>query len=1030
MSNEKVEFELGFVDSPDSGRQLQALAEQVEKTQQRMSASVKAFSDDMQNSVRQIATAASHADGAGGSGGSSGPSVVSVAKADADESAKHNKRRVDDAIETGRKLVELGRRGAQGALALTKDTADQISRAWGDAVTARRAADTQLAAITESSGRRSEQALRSQAQNVNELRDSFSDLAGQSVNAASAMARLGRGVALFSGSESENMEKVLRTIMKIQGAMDLIQGGGAVVSGVRNHLLPAGRRFGAALAASGFTGGPQRGYDLARQRGVGVFRGAASSMAGGLVAGGGSAAAGGGVGRSVFNYAAGSVLAQSAMRYGGQAIAAGRAGLSSAGSYAGRVFQAIPGRLGTMGARIGQALGPQTAGLVGGSPLAGSASTYIGTSAAAGTASTAAGRGMLSRAGGSAARFAGRAGGAALRMGARVGGTLASAPVVAGTLAAGGIAAAIFGEAGRSNSSAVEGSMMGDGVMNRYFGSRKFTVGGVADQNGQRIARFGNALNNLVGSVVGAQRSFDMLGEKQTARLQTLNEQLRVMEAYNDELRKSRRFERSNQRMIRQDFRSMDVGMRLANMGSSSGEAQRRASQFGIDMTIFREQEFRRTGRRSMGQEELNIQKRRLQDNQKMADFYRKRRQGRVDLANQGVDAARERMEAAEEAVGEGPSAAVMERYNSLVDEFQGLAADRQDLLGEYNQLVGNAPTAVERDITGQGAGPGENRGVQVGSGQAVRFMGMDAIEAGPEAIAVATDLDQNSQLTDQTAEEMRRMEQEYGINGGFTDDEIDEQRTSQEELNRATDDYIAKQEEAKRQAQLAGQEMIDMYRAQRQAIEDNIITLEREKIALENRDKDLVSDLAFADEMTRNDMMIAAQKLQEDPSQLTQAEYQMLRSQGNADTQALLDQEAARRDGDFFANDPTFSATFLTDEEQREKQEKIDEAKAQQATVEQDIIDESGNLGLSGQDAQGGTLEIIDQSNIEITLSENVDTITARAVNDIIDALETRSERLKDEITEEVTRRLNGANANRRNNAQRSATNILSGAK
>ena len=1027
MSNEKVEFELGFVDSPDSGRQLQALADQVEKTQQKMSASVKAFADDMQNSVKQITTAASGAN-SGGSGGSSGPSATGLAKKEAEELTKYNTRRVKEALDTSRKLYDIQRRTSQDSIKFTTDTIDSINRMWGNSVAARRDSDRQLATITETSSRRSTQALESQARGVNELKESFLALASTSVDAASSMARLGRGVALFSGSESESLEKVLRTIMKIQGAMDLVNGARGVIGGFRNELLPAGKMFASAAASSGIFGGPQRGYDLARERGVGMFRGAASSMASGITGGVGG---GGGVGRGILNYAGGSILAQSAMRYGGRAIAAGRAGLSAAGSYlgsgvsaAGRAFQSIPGRLGTMGARIGQAIGPQTAGLVGGSPLAGSASTFVGTTAA-GTTTTSAGRGMLARAGGSAARLGARAGGAALRMGARAGASLATGPtlpiagIIAG-LAATGYGASTIYRAGRSG----DGSASVGNIFNR-----KFTVGGLADQNGQRIARFGNALNNMVGSIVGAQRSFDMLGEKQTARLQMLNQQLRVMEAYNDELRRAATLQRSRNSIIREDFKSQDISMRLGNMGASSGEAQRRAAQFGIGMTFFREQEFRRTGRRSMGAEEQRIQKRRFQDNQKMADLYRERRRGRIELAEEGLAQATQRRDEAMEAVGDGPSADVMERYNFLMDQRATLAAERQMSLGEYNRLVGNNPNAVERDITGQGAGPGQNRGVEVGSGEALRFMGMDAIEAGDDAIAVATDLDQNSALQAQNAEEMRQMEEEYGITGGFSDAEIDQQRADQEELNAATDDYIAKQEEMKRQAQLAGQELVDMYRSQRQEIESNIITLEREKIALENKDKSLVSDLAFADEQTRNDMMIAAQKLQEDPSQLTQSEYQMLRSQGNADTQALLDQEASRRNDGFLESDPTFSSTYMTTEEQQEKQEQIDKQKDYQATVEQDIVDESGELGLSGSDATGQSLQIIDSSNIEISLTENVDTITARVVNDIIDALEVRNERLKDEVIAEVTRQLGGAEANRQGN-RREALGVVSGAK
>ena len=1012
MSNEKVEFELGFVDSPDSGRQLAALAEQVEKTQQRMSASVKAFSSDMQNSVRDITTAASQATSGGGAGGSSGPSPVSIAKREAAETEKQNRLKLKNVEETGRKIYDMGRRGAEAAVSQAKQVTESVGRIWEEAVSSRSSAEQQLTSITEASGRRNEQSLRSQRERVNELRESFMGLAGTSVDAAAAMSRVGRGLALFSGSESQNMEKVLRTIMKIQGAMDLLQGARGVASGVRNNLMPAGSRFMTALGGSAFTesGRAARGFELAAARGVGGFAasaagGAASNAAGGVASSGG---------RGIMNYAIGSALARGAMRYGGSAVAAGRGMLSSAG----RVARAIPGRLGTMGARIGQALGPQTAGLVGGSPLAGSASSYIG--GAAGNATS--GRfPTLARYGGRAARAGGRLGGTALRMGARVGGTLASAPVAAGVAATFGLGAAAFGGFEQANSSSSEGGSAAGNFLNR-----KYTVGGVADKGGQQIAKMGDSINNMIGYVMGASRSFDLLGNKMDAHMARMAEQAKIVEQFNDAMRQTRRFAKTQENIADRSNDAQKSSFLVGMFGNTGGTGQLAASNAGMDMSRFRSTQAAGRNRRLMGSRERGFMRQREKENDFMIDRNRGLRMKRAEVATEATAEAKERYESAKAAVdGQGMSAAEMEQYNMLVEERNAQQADLQSLNAQYRAETGQNLTAAERSVTGEGAGPGSRRDGP-GPGQAYRSytFGMMTRETTHEENEMRYEADRtrsemdatNAQIDDMDRKAGRRPGQ--GAGQGFSQDEIDQARNNQEELNAATEEYMQKRKEMDSVLQGSGRELIEHHRAVRAEIEKNIVALEREKIANDERSKASQRSMGTMGEADRANMMVAMRKLDSGQTgDMTNAEIESLKSSGmlNDESTARLEQEQEDR----YRRNMSASDQAVFDRQTGSASENalLDQGIAQQdaamaesnAQVEQD----AEAMGLSDG---GGTLKIVDGTNFQIQLQENMDALTSRAVDDIMEAMDTRNELLKDQIVEEVTARMQESSAAKRN--------------
>ena len=195
MSNEKVEFELGFIDSPDAGRQLQALADQVEKTQQKMSASVKAFSDDMQASVKQMATASSQVS----TGSSKSGGFIENAKALSDAAMKNFQATLDKYKMNQKMMRDISEVTNKEIIEIHKKSVESMSRTWQSSIDSHKAASEQLTAITESAGRNFENTLDKSNAKAMSLKSTFGTLASESLNAAEGVARLGRGVTLFAG---------------------------------------------------------------------------------------------------------------------------------------------------------------------------------------------------------------------------------------------------------------------------------------------------------------------------------------------------------------------------------------------------------------------------------------------------------------------------------------------------------------------------------------------------------------------------------------------------------------------------------------------------------------------------------------------------------------------------------------------------------------------------------------------------------------------------------------------------------------
>ena len=326
------------------------------------------------------------------------------------------------------------------------------------------------------------------------------------------------------------MEKVLRTIMKIQGAMDLIQGGRSLYGNVKNRLLPAGANFMTALAGSRLTASGRAAYGmrLAQSRGYhipygetvgGAASGASStaaSAASSALTSGATNAAADTAGKSIRN-AIMTSLAARGLWAGKGAIASGAKGMyttgmgfgsSVAAAYAADGMRGAARRAmqGMSGAGIGRAVGGATGNIAArtvGSGLVGQAAGTAGGSALGGyVGGMFGGGGAAAGGGGAAAAAGGGASGVAGAAGTAAGGAGAAAVALPFALAALAATGTLFAGDFMNSSPSEGGSMAGN------FFNRKYTVGGYADKGGQVIAKLIDSLSNLTGSVLGASRTF------------------------------------------------------------------------------------------------------------------------------------------------------------------------------------------------------------------------------------------------------------------------------------------------------------------------------------------------------------------------------------------------------------------------------------------------------------------------------------------------------------------------------------------
>ena len=266
--------------------------------------------------------------------------------------------------------------------------------------------------------------------------------------------------------------------------------------------------------------------------------------------------------------------------------------------------------------------------------------------------------------------------------------------------------------------------------------------------------------------------------------------------------------------------------------------------------------------------------------------------------------------------------------------------------------------------------------------------------------------------------QEVTEMQQRFGLSentGAFSQEDIDKQADAQNRLNDSQDHYIDAQERLKNVMQRTGKELIDQHRQTREEIEKNIIALEREKIANIERYEAGKRSMGTMGEAERGEYMIALRKLDSGQmGDLSNQEIQMLQSGGmlNAAATATLEQEQERR----FQSNLSAADKGIVDRQQNVTAENkaIDteignQDKAMEQQNEQ-MINDLDKMEMAG----GGnpTLKIVDGTNFQIQLTENMDKLTARAVDQIMDAMEARNELLKNQITAEVTARLAQAEA------------------
>jgi hypothetical protein len=1057
MSNEKVEFELGFVDSPDSGRQLQALADQVEKTQQRMSASVQAFATDMQASVREITTAASQS--ASPSGGGSGPSAVSIAKKEAEESVKHNKVKLKDVEDTARKSMEAIDRQYQSQLTGMKKLFEQQRTIIGEMYQRQKDYDRQVSQLSERRHSRERDTHHRAAQDARSYSSALKDLGSASLDAGSSMAKFARGVALFSGSESDNMEKLLRTIMKIQGAMDLMKG----AKGVMGKMGGVNNALGGLLGhhSDMRSAGLSRGYELQAARGLsGALRGAssmggqvaASSAASAATSAGSAAAenvAQSTMGKTLSKMLATNIVGRTLWNAKGR-IASGGKGLLSGGMNIGRQLgsgyssggvrgmmsagQDMAGtamRSGISGRAVGQVLGGATGNVAGrklsDSKFAQTLLTMAGAKAGSRLATSLGTTAAAAASGGAAAGGAAAGGGAAGGAAAAGGGVLGSTAAVVTAIPA---AIASLGYALVANSNASNSEGMTGGIQ------KKFTVGGMADKGGQVIAKTGNALNNMIGAIVGASRSFDMLGIKATEHARQMALMASVESKYTDRLSSAQLYRDSEQEILKRSNAAEANSMIVSNIGSSGGQGQFRSVGMNNDMTRYQASKASIMGREAIGPMQRKFMRGRESEAQANLKRARSRQEARARFANEAVDDAKRNMEEKEAAAGEsGLTAAQMREANAISARKNAAEADLQQQNKEYRESTNRGTDMLTSDITGEANTDGSDaqHASELGEGEAYRsglfyYLGMKR-ETTHEEKQMTGNIGHTQRRAEKAAEEQRQLEAETGTDlKVYTEEDIQKQENAQREATAAYDEFISKQQQANEVLKLNGRELIEYHKTVRETAEQNITLLEQEKIARANLRKDNQASMGTMGEAQRAEFMTAARKLdQGNMDDLTNQEIEMLKNSGRLgeDSTAQLDEEQRQRYRNNVSAEDQDMLNRLDNKEamdQRTDAEIGNQLQTQQEANDE-IIASAEDQGLAGQE---NNLKIIDATNISVALEDNLDAITYRTVTQVIEALEKRNQILADRITDEVVARMNAAGEGRKEGDMTNAGNAM----
>ena len=573
------------------------------------------------------------------------------------------------------------------------------------------------------------------------------------------------------------------------------------------------------------------------------------------------------------------------------------------------------------------------------------------------------------------------------------------------------------------------------------FFNRKFTVGGFADKGGQTIAKLADSFNNLIGTVLGASRSFDLLGNKQTEYARRLTQLAKINEARQDAQRSAAIYQAGEEKRLDGSLRQSQDAY-LQSQITGTGPVNAFAMRANVSMSRFRASQAAARNRIGMGPRERAFQDQR----QKEADFFdrraRRRRQFAMDEARGSVDDAESRRAEAQEVLdrNNGMSAEEMIEYNRQAEIFDQETKNAQRLNAEYRSSTNQNMNRFERSVTGEGAGPGSRRSsagedtvdrygfgtlnnlnrtmgastAMMGAGGLAlslgQMLGLTTREVEYEEKETKAQADDAAGKANEAAEKMRQMESQYGITGGFSQREIDEAADAQQTMIDANEEYIASQERLKGVMQRTGKELIEQHRQTREEIEKNIIALEREKIANIERYEAGKRSMGTMGEAERGEYMIALRKLDSGQmGDLSNQEIQMLQSGGmlNASATATLEQEQERR----FEANLSAADKGIVDRQQNVTAENkaIDtEIGNQDRAMEQQneqMINDLDKMEMSG----GGdpTLKIVDGTNFQIQLTENMDALTARAVDQIMDAMEVRNELLKNQITAEVTAQL-----------------------